>query len=300
MLTFLCEKFIMKKQCKRQRKSETQERNRREITMPKVTENTPIRNACREIIRKAGEGLIQPRGFEIEEKNGFKNLVTTCDERTQEFLMTELGRILPEATFLCEENNVHDTSGRFTFIIDPIDGTTNFIHDYHMSAISVALADREEICWGIVYNPFTGELYEAEKGQGAFLNGTPIAVRQTDLAHTMVGFGTSPYNAALKERSFYLAEKTLDACIDLRRSGSAALDLCFTARGSYGLFFELEESPWDFAAGLCIVREAGGKVVDFEGHVPDFTKKTSIIAGCPQIVDEFFAKVVDKSRDLSL
>ncbi len=250
------------------------------------------RNECKDVILKAGERLKDVHGFSIAEKSDFKNLVTSYDQMTQEYLMTELAKILPGATFLCEENNVYDTSGDFTFIVDPIDGTTNFIHRYNMSAISVALADHSEVLWGIVFNPYTGELYEAEKGQGAFLNGTPIHVRETDLAHTMVGFGTSPYNQVLQKRSFELAQKTLDACIDIRRSGSAALDLCFTARGSYGLFWELEESPWDFSAGMCIVKEAGGIAVNFDRETPDFTKKTSMIAGCPAIVDEFFDTIV--------
>lgn len=247
---------------------------------------------CKEIIKKAGERLRDVRGFSIAEKTDFKNLVTSYDQMTQDYLMTELAEVIPGATFLCEENDVHDTSGAYTFIVDPIDGTTNFIHRYNMSAISVALADHAEILWGIVYNPYTGELYEAEKGQGAFLNGEPVHVRETDLAHTMVGFGTSPYNPDLQERSFELARRTLNQCIDIRRSGSAALDLCFTARGSYGLFWELEESPWDFSAGLCIVKEAGGAAVNFDGNTPDFTKKTNIIAGCPAIVDEFFEKIL--------
>ncbi len=249
---------------------------------------------CKQVIRKAGKALLKSRDLTIEEKTDFKNLVTDYDKRTQSFLIENLGALIPQAGFYCEENNVKDTSEKYTFIIDPIDGTSNFIHHYNVSAISVALAQGSTLLWGIVYNPFTDELYEAEKGKGAFLNGRPIHVNNYDIAHSLVGFGTSPYYEGLQPLTFTLAAEVLQNCIDIRRSGSAALDLCYTARGSYGLFFELEQQAWDFAAAFCILQEAGGKLINFHGETPDFTKKSSIIAGNAANVDMFYNDFVKK------
>lgn len=251
------------------------------------------REECKKIIITAGKRLIETRNMSIEEKTDFKNLVTSYDKATQEYLIQEFSRIIPEATFLCEENNIRDTSGKYTFIIDPIDGTSNFIFHYNMSAISVALASGNDIIWGIVYNPFTDELYEAEKGKGAYLNGKSIHVTENDLQHTMVAFGTSPYYEHLYDKTFDIAKKALKLCVDLRRSGSAALDLCFLARGSYGLFYELTLSPWDYAAGICILREAGGVITQFDGSEPDLINGGSILAGTPKTVAQFRREVLD-------
>lgn len=252
------------------------------------------RKECKEIIIKAGKKLIEARDMSIEEKTDFKNLVTSYDKATQEYLIREFSKIIPEATFFCEENNVRDVSGKYTFIIDPIDGTSNFVFHYNMSAISVALASGSDILWGIVYNPFTDELYEAEKGMGAFLNGKPIHVTENDLQHTMVSFGTSPYYEHLYEKTFDIAKRTLKLCVDLRRSGSAALDLCFLARGSYGLFYELTLSPWDYAAGICIIKEAGGVITQFDGSEPDLINGGSILAGTPKTIEQFRQDVLDQ------
>lgn len=251
-----------------------------------MTELEPFKK----IIKEAGKNLCNMSSFKVIEKTGINDIVTSCDKATQDFLIKELSAVCPDASFLCEENDVNDITGKHFFIIDPIDGTTNFVKHYNHSCISVAYADHKEIIWGIVYNPYTDELYEAYKDKGAYLNEKRIHVTEHDLSHSIISFGTSPYYKELREASFKTAYELMDKCLDIRRSGSAALDLCYAADGRCGLFFEYLLSPWDYAAGMCIVKEAGGIVLDFDKNIPDYTKKSAIAAGSIDCVESFFGE----------
>ena len=135
--------------------------------------------------------------------------------------------------------------------------------------------------WGIAYNPFTDELFEAEKGLGAFLNGKPIHVSDKPLEQSLVLFGTSPYRSDLKDATMSLTSCMMDSCLDVRRSGSAVLDLCYVAAGRSGVYYEMNLSPWDFAAAMCIAQEAGATVTAFDGAPVVLTKKGGILAGNP-------------------
>lgn len=202
----------------------------------------------------------------IDEKAGHANFVTTYDKKVQEELKKRLLAILPEAAFVGEEEENHVSVAKgYAFIVDPIDGTTNFIKDYHMSAISVGLSRDGERYMGVVYNPYLDEMFTAVSGQGAYLNGAPIHVSSEPLCNGIVLFGTAPYYEELNRKSFEMAYDYFRRALDVRRSGSAALDLCSVAAGRAELFFELRLCPWDFAAGSLIVEEAGGKVTTAEG-----------------------------------
>lgn len=202
----------------------------------------------------------------IDEKAGHANFVTIYDKKVQEELKKRLLAILPEAAFVGEEEENHVSVAKgYAFIVDPIDGTTNFIKDYHMSAISVGLSRDGERYMGVVYNPYLDEMFTAVSGQGAYLNGAPIHVSSEPLCNGIVLFGTAPYYEELNRKSFEMAYDYFRRALDVRRSGSAALDLCSVAAGRAELFFELRLCPWDFAAGSLIVEEAGGKVTTAEG-----------------------------------
>ena len=202
----------------------------------------------------------------IDEKAGHANFVTTYDKKVQSELQTKLLAILPEAVFVGEEEDVHAlVKDGYAFIVDPIDGTTNFIKDYHASAISVGLAKDGERYMGVVYNPYLDEMFTAVKGQGAFLNGKPIHVSDQPLENGVVIFGTAPYYEELAKVSFDMAYEYFRKALDVRRSGSAAIDLCNVAAGRAELFFELRLCPWDYAAGSLIVEEAGGVVTKIDG-----------------------------------
>ena len=232
-----------------------------------------------QVIKEGGEIILSARhiGETVTAKEGRGNFVTAYDKKVQAFLFERLKELLPEAVFVGEEEKNHpDITNGYAFIIDPIDGTMNFMKGYQRSAISVGLLKEGVPCAGIVYNPYAGEVFCAIRGKGAFLNGNRIRVADEDLSDQLVLFGTSPYNQELYEK----------ACPDIRRSGSAAIDLCDVACGRAGLYFELLLSPWDYAAGSLILAEAGGKAVTPEGKELTFDRKNGVVAGSILTVKE--------------
>lgn len=202
----------------------------------------------------------------IDEKAGHANFVTAYDKKVQSELQKRLLEILPKAVFVGEEEDVHaSVKDGYAFIVDPIDGTTNFIKDYHASAISVGLIKDGKRHMGVVYNPYLDEVFTAVKGKGAFLNGKPIQVSKQPLENGIVIFGTATYYEEYAKATFDMAYDYYCKALDVRRSGSSALDLCNVAAGRAELFFELRLCPWDYAAGSLIVEEAGGVVTTIDG-----------------------------------
>lgn len=233
------------------------------------------------IVRAAGELMLSFRRPETYQKEGHANFVTQADLAVQSFLIEKLREVLPEAVFLAEEQENPELSDAPTFIIDPIDGTTNFIRGRRCSAISVALVKNREAAMGIVLNPYNNEAFHAQKGMGAFLNGEPIHISQIPFSQALVSFGTSPYRTELASQTLRTAERFLLAAADLRRTGSAALDLCDVACGRSDVFWELSLSPWDFAAGALIVQEAGGIVGCPGGDPLPLHRKSAVLAANP-------------------
>ncbi len=235
-----------------------------------------------QIVRDAGAKMLSYDHPEVYQKEGHANFVTQADIEVQAFLMDKLHVALPQAMFFAEEQENAALTGEWTFVIDPIDGTTNFMRERKWSSISVALLKDKEPVIGIVLNPYSGELFHGEQKKGAFLNGTPIHVSKTAFDQALVGFGTSPYQPSLASRSMCAAEKFLLQAGDLRRSGSAALDLCDIACGRSDIFWEYVLSPWDFAAGALLVTEAGGKT-GCPGSGPlAFDRKMAVLAANPK------------------
>lgn len=222
-------------------------------------------NTIREIVMEAGELMLSMSDAVVHQKAGHANFVTDADTAVQSFLTHKLHAMLPQAVFFAEEQENNQIGEEYTFIIDPIDGTTNFFRHHQCSAISVALMLHKEPLYGVIYNPYNKELYYAQKGKGAFLNGTPIHVSETDFPRGLVNMGTSPYYPELSDKTFRAARRLQRSCADLRRSGSAALDLCSVAAGRTDMFYEYLLSPWDYAAGSLIITEAGGKCGAFDG-----------------------------------
>lgn len=232
-------------------------------------------------LRECGEIMLHADRSQsgIDEKAGHGNFVTVYDKRIQKMLKERLLGILPEAVFVGEEEDIHPSIEKgYAFIVDPIDGTTNFIKDYHMSVVSAGLTLDGEKYMGVVYNPYLNEMFTAIKGQGAYLNGETIHVSSEPLENGIVLFGTAPYYEELSKRSFEMAYDYFQKALDVRRSGSAALDLCSVAAGRAELFFELSLSPWDYAAGALILEEAGGKVTTIEGEALSLDKGCSVLA----------------------
>ena len=218
---------------------------------------------------------------------GPADYVTQVDTDIQKFLSEELVRLAPEIQFLGEEEGLHEMTGDTYWILDPVDGTTNLIHDYQHSVVSLGLYDKGEIIMGVIYDPFREDIYYAEKGRGSYLNGNPIHVSEAEtLSETIIAVGTSPYNKELADENFRRIQRVFEKGQDIRRTGSAALDLAYVACGRTGGFFEPLLSPWDFAAGMLLVMEAGGQITDFAGEPLNLLKKSSVVATNGKIHDE--------------
>ncbi|MBR6620569.1 MAG: inositol monophosphatase [Clostridia bacterium] len=242
-----------------------------------------------EIVKEAGKIILSAHNQEnaVTAKEGKKNFVTKYDVAVQDFLFNELAKAFPEAEFVGEEGETNLESNALRFIIDPIDGTTNFMQDYRCSCISVALCEKNNIIAGVVYNPYSKEIFSAEKGKGAYLNGERISVSSRTLSDGLALFGTSPYHPENTDETFALLRKVFDYSRDIRRSGSAAYDICMVACGRCEVFFEKELQPWDVAAGTLILTEAGGIAQTFEGNEICFSKPCDVIFANPKALEEF-------------
>jgi myo-inositol-1(or 4)-monophosphatase len=197
---------------------------------------------------------------------GAIDLVTSVDRESERRIVGRLRREFPSHSFLAEEETSIAAESDYRWIIDPLDGTTNFAHGYPQFCISIALEFRGEIQMGTVYNPIAREAFSAIKGGGASLNGQSIAVSAVpELNTALLGTGF-PYDRR-ENPDFYLAyfKAFMTRCQGIRRTGSAALDLCSVACGRLDGFWELKLKPWDIAAGSLIVTEAGGRLSNFNG-----------------------------------
>lgn len=221
----------------------------------------------------------------IHQKTGKGNFVTDYDSKIQAILKERLLALIPGAAFLGEEDQMDhtDISSGYAFIVDPIDGTANFTRGYNASCISVALALDGRPVLGVVHNPYQQETFHAVKGGGAYLNGERISASDRTLEEGLILFGTAPYHAELTKKSFEVAYRYMSRAQDLRRSGSAALDLCMIASGRAEFFFELSLCPWDYAAGALLVEEAGGIVCDLQGQPITYDRKQTVTARAPKV-----------------
>ncbi len=246
-------------------------------------------NKIAEAVREAGKIILSAHDREssVTAKEGKKNFVTKYDVAVQEFLRSRLSEILPQAEFVGEEGKSDSHSKALRFIVDPIDGTTNFMQDYRFSAISVAVCEGDEPVLGLIYNPYADEMFTAEKGKGAYLNSEPIHVSERPLSDGLALFGTSPYHPENTDETFALLRKVFDYSRDIRRSGSAAIDICYVACGRCEIFFEKELQPWDYAAGTVILREAGGIAETYSGDAPSLVCGSDVVFANQKAVEEF-------------
>ncbi len=211
---------------------------------------------------------------------GLADFVTKVDTSVQHFLLEELGKLYPDVQLMGEEEHMHHVDpSKPMWILDPIDGTLNLIYGYRHSAISLGYYEDGHMAAAVVYNPFSEETFHAVCGEGAFLNGNPIRVTENaDLKDSMISIGTSPYDKELAPANFKIFRQIFEHSLDIRRSGSAALDLCYVACGRLDGYFERNLKPWDFAAGSLIVEEAGGTVTDIAGRPLKYVVNQNVLA----------------------
>ena len=231
------------------------------------------------IVREASALMDRTGGFEVHDKGERENIVTSSDLAVQHFLTRELKARYPEVGFLCEEEDLNDVSGHeAVWVIDPIDGTANYARGNENCCISVALVRQGEPVLGVVYSPWRGELYTAEKGKGAFCNGKPIHVSDRPFGQGILFTAMSTYRKDMAAACRDIIYDLYMDCNDFRRTGSAAVEICLTAAGYADLYFEIRLMPWDFAAAMLVLQEAGGVLCDFDGNLPSPYRQSMIVA----------------------
>ncbi len=218
-----------------------------------------------DLSREVGEYIVAKRklAFRIDEKS-FNNLVTEVDKAAEELFVAGLKQILPEAGFIAEEGTGVKNPEGYNWIIDPIDGTTNFVHNVPLYCTSVGLALGTEVVLGVINEPNGKECFSAAKGLGAFLNGEVIRVAKTPQLSTSLIATGFPYDDFAREHGYFeVLRDFTHKTRGIRRLGSAALDLAYVACSRFDAFYEYGLNPWDVAAGIILVEEAGGKCSDF-------------------------------------
>ncbi len=245
--------------------------------------------------QKAGSLLKRCFGTycDIKSKSNKHDLVTEYDDKTEKLIIESIQSVFPDHIFLGEESGHTGSDPQaIKWIIDPIDGTVNFARNIPVFCISIAATFQNEVLAGVVYDPIKEEMFVAEKNQGAFLNGEPLKVSETTLLSDALIATGFPYN--LSENPGGCIEhlvKFLKLGLPLRRLGSAALDLAYIAAGRYDGFFEISLKPWDFAAGLLLVEEAGGKLTDYENKNLTLSESSSIIASNKHLHEQILTQI---------
>lgn len=245
------------------------------------------------VCRETGKYILsQSQSFQYSnvEFKGLNDMVSYVDKTAEEQLVAGLSTLLPEAGFLTEEHTINTDKKEYTWIIDPLDGTTNFIHGLPIYAISIGLEFNNEIILGVVYEINKDEMFYATKNGGAYLNDRKISCTQTEnLKDTLVATGFPYYNFELLPQYMNLFSTLMQKTHGLRRLGSAAVDLAYVACGRFDAYFEYNLNAWDVAGGALLVKEAGGECIDFNGG-SDYIHGRSIIVGneklCKQILTE--------------
>jgi myo-inositol-1(or 4)-monophosphatase len=236
------------------------------------------------LVREGGQ-LILARddrslpSLQIEKKSD-DNYVTEVDYAVQRLILDQLVQLTPDYAVIAEEAEARAfDSRRPTWILDPVDGTTNLMRDLRLSAVSLALHADGQMQLGMIYNPYANEFFLAVAGGGSSLNGRTIQVSdRTSLRDGLIGFGTTPYDRQDAHRTFVLLESVFQRVLEIRRTGSAAIDLAYVACSRLDGFFEMMLQPWDYAAGILLIREAGGTITNWRGENPCLSSGDSILA----------------------
>jgi myo-inositol-1(or 4)-monophosphatase len=261
----------------------------------------PMLNIAVKAARAAGS-IINRAALDVERltitAKGVNDFVTEVDQAAEEAVIETLLTAYPGHAILAEESG--RTRGakhsEFLWIIDPLDGTTNFIHGFPVYAVSIALAFRGKVEQAVVYDPTRNDLFYASKGRGAFINDRRLRVsKRTRLAESLIGTGFPFRKGDNFKRYVEMFEQVMQHCAGVRRPGAAALDLCYVAAGWYDGFFETGLSPWDVAAGSLMITEAGGLIGNFTGEA-DFLYQREAVAGNPKVYGQLVQMLTPYSR----
>ncbi|HQT81938.1 MAG: inositol monophosphatase [Ferrovum sp. 37-45-19] len=253
----------------------------------------PMLNTAIKAARRAGS-IINRAALDIDRlkiaRKGPADYVTEIDKAAEEAIISVLQEAYPDHSFLGEESGALGQS-EYQWIIDPIDGTTNFLHGFPMYAVSIALSVRGVITQGVIYDPLKNDLFTATRGAGAFLNERRLRVSaQTRMEDALIGSGFPYSSMDNQERYLRMLAVVMRESAGIRRPGSAALDLAYVAAGRYDGFWELGLKPWDMAAGVLLIQEAGGLVTDLEGE-QRYLETGHVVAATPKIFSQLLSLV---------
>lgn len=261
----------------------------------------PMLNIAIKAARAAG-AIINRASLDVDRltvtSKSHNDFVTEVDQAAEEVIIDTILEAFPAHGILAEESG--QTRGNkgsdFLWIIDPLDGTTNFIHGFPVYAVSIALAWKGQIQQAVVYDPSRNDLFYASRGKGAFLNDKRLRVsKRTRMLEALIGTGFPFRKGDNFQRYMKMFEEVMVQCAGLRRPGAASLDLCYVAAGYYDGFFETGLSPWDIAAGSLIITEAGGLIGNFTGEA-DFLYQREVVAGTPRIYGQLVKTLAPYSR----
>ena len=261
----------------------------------------PMLNIAIKAARAAG-AIINRASLDVERvtvvAKSHNDFVTEVDRAAEEAIIATILEAYPGHGILAEESGRSQGAKHsdYVWIIDPLDGTTNFIHGFPVYAVSIALTFRGQVQQAVVYDPTRNDLFYASKGKGAYLNDRRIRVsKRTRMLEALIGTGFPFRKGDNFQRYMKMFEDVMVQCAGLRRPGAASLDLCYVAAGYYDGFFETGLSPWDVAAGSLIITEAGGLVGNFTGE-PDFLYQREIVAGTPRIYGQLVKTLAQYTR----
>lgn len=234
-----------------------------------------------DLVKEAGQFVFDPALRANVDMKGAADFVTAVDLKISSFVKERLQALTPDIGFMSEEEDSELTDRRW--ILDPIDGTTNLVYDYNCSSVSLAYFDGERVDFGVIYNPYNGDLFVGKRGQGVWLNGQRLEqAPDRELTDCLIEFGAGSTKKQYTDESFALGKEVFRHCLDLRRMCSSALAIAYVAAGKLNGYFERVIKPWDYAAATLMLEECGGICTDWNGkHVP-FDRPSSYVCGTPK------------------
>ena len=251
----------------------------------------PLVNIAIAAARQAGELIV--RNYDLLDRvqvatKHNDELFTDIDVKAEQIIIKNILKAYPSHGYIAEESGTHQLDSEAIWLIDPIDGTNNFIHGYPVFAVSIACKIKNRIEHAVVFDPLRQECFSASRGQGALLNDRKIRVaKQTSLNSSLIGWGLPARNTSLMQKYSPVLLKLMNECAGMRRMGSAALELCYVASGRTDGACLMGLKPWDIAAGALIVKEAGGIVADFDA-MENFLENGNLLAGNAKIIKQLF------------
>lgn len=247
-----------------------------------------------ELVKEAGKFVFdQDLKNEVNMK-GAADFVTAVDIKISSFIKEKLAELTPDIGFMSEEEE--GTLSKKRWILDPIDGTTNLVYNYNMSTVSLAYYNGENIEFGVIYNPFNGDLFTAKRGEGAYLNGSPLGTAPNrELKDCLIEFGAGSTKKQYADESFAIGKEIFKNCLDLRRICSSALSIAYVAAGKINGYFEKSLKPWDYAAAVLMLEECGVKCSDWNASPVQFDTSGSFVCGTEKAYNLMMKVIAENS-----